>query len=88
MKKYEEFIHDRFEQYYVAWKDSPIDESHINARQNFNVVLCFIRCCFVDRTEFLKFAKKNESVIFDTSLVVVRHYKRFLERVQSILSRY
>lgn len=85
MNKYQDFIHDRFEQYYGAWKDYPIDESHINSRQNFNVVLCFIRCCFADMTECLN---KDESVISDTSLVVVRHYKRFLERVQSVLSRY
>lgn len=85
MKKFEEFIHNRFEQYYAALKDYPTGEGSVGARRNFSVVLCFIRCCFADMTECLN---KDMSVISDTSLVVVHHYNRFLERIQSVLSRF
>lgn len=81
MKKFEEFIHNRFKIYYGAWKDYPTGE-------NVSVVLCFIRCCFADTTEYLKLANEDMSVIANTSLVAGHHYNRFLERIQSILSRF
>jgi len=88
MNKYQDFIHDRFEQYYGAFKNTTIDEDdedNVTVRRNFSVVLCFIRCCFADMTECLN---KDESVISDTSLVIGHHYCRFAERVRSVLSRF
>jgi len=91
MNKYEEFIHDRFEQYYGAWKDypNPFDEDNEKVKRNFSVVLCFIRCCFADTAENLDFENKDYSVLVDKAWEVVgHHYFRFVERIRSVLSRF
>ena len=89
-EKYEKFTHDRFEQYYEACKNYPTGKGSVNARQNFSIIQCFIRCCFLDMTEYLNIANENNaSAIFeDTSLFVVDHYNTFSDRIVSALSRF
>ena len=89
-EKYEKFTHYKFEQYYGALKDYPAGEGSVNARQNFSIVQCFIRCCFADMTEYRKFLTENNNaeIFEETSLLVVDHYNTFSDRVKSALSRF
>jgi hypothetical protein len=88
---FESFIHDRFETYYRAWRAFPIDDIELSEA---NVAHNFIVLCLTDEEDLTKAGEEYRKLFpkpadYITHLkCVLHHYRQFVERVKSVLSRF
>lgn len=89
-KTWEDFINDRFGTYYWAWRAFPIEDEQLS---KVTVAHNFILCCLTKNGDSTKAGVEYDAHYPVNKYYaahigcVLNHYRRFSERVKSILSR-
>jgi len=81
---FEDFICNRFDTYYQAWRAFPIEDVQLS---EVTVAHNFIVCCFADEAEYREFFPNPKDYTAHIRCVL-NHYRRFSERAKSVLSRF